>query len=91
MLVNDFKSIGSIDLYIDVINDNSDEFNLGTFTHELGHGLGLSHPGEQPNNPLYNTVEDSIMSYNSFNGQWGTEFTENDYDALEMIWGSETT
>jgi hypothetical protein len=30
------------------------------------------------------------MSYNSLGGEWGTEFTENDYDAFELIWGAET-
>lgn len=73
---------------------NSDEltdFDKNTITHELGHSIGLSHPGENPNNPRYNTVEDTIMSYNDLNGEWGTEFTENDYDALQMIWGAETT
>jgi len=70
--------------------DELNDFDQNTITHEIGHALGLSHPEENPNNPNYNTVEDTIMSYNSLGGEWGTEFTENDYDAFELIWGAET-
>ena len=67
---------------------NSD-FDQNTIIHEFGHALGLSHPGEKPNNPAYNTVEHTVMSYNNLNGQWGDLFTSNDLNALEQIWGSE--
>lgn len=73
---------------------NSDvltEFDQNTITHEFGHSLGLSHPNERPTDPAYNTVEDTVMSYNDLNGQWGTSFTANDYTALTSIWGAETS
>lgn len=66
------------------------EFDTNTIVHEIGHSLGLSHPNENPSNPLWNTVEDTIMSYNSFAGEWGTEFTDVDLAALTEIWGVES-
>lgn len=66
------------------------EFDSNTIVHEIGHSLGLSHPNEAPNNPLWNTVEDTVMSYNSRAGEWGDEFTDVDLAALTVIWGIES-
>ena len=78
------------DKWLVLIRDTGDsEYDENTMVHEFGHSLGLSHPGERPNNPAYNTVEHTVMSYNDLNGQWGDVFTSNDLNALQQIWGSE--
>ena len=60
--------------------------NYNTFIHEFGHALGLGEPG-------YDSrwdQDDTSMSYNSSNGgHYNKEYTENDWDALITIWGSE--
>ena len=66
---------------------NSNDKN--TIIHEIGHALGLSHPNEDPYNIEWNTVEDTVMSYNSLSGIWGYEFTRDDNSALVSIWNLE--
>ena len=66
------------------------DFDSNTIVHEIGHALGLSHPNENPNNPNFNTVEHTVMSYNDLDGEYGTVFTDNDINALTQIWGEET-
>ena len=56
--------------------------------HELGHALGLSHPNEQPTNPLWNT-DQTVMSYNIAASGYRDWYTSNDIEALKRIWGAE--
>ena len=60
--------------------------NYNTFIHEFGHALGLGEPG-------YDSrwdQDDTSMSYNPSNGdEFNKEYTDNDWDALITIWGSE--
>ena len=56
--------------------------------HELGHALGLSHPNEQPTNPLWDT-NDTVMSYNIAASGYRDWYTAKDIEALKRIWGAE--
>jgi hypothetical protein len=60
--------------------------------HEIGHALGLGHPGGVGDNPDY-TSEDTVMSYNVY-GNWNGltvfryfGFTDLDKHALQHNWG----
>ena len=54
-------------------------------THELMHGLGLSHP----NNDGFDKSFDGASTTMSYNNDWSwTEITEMDKAALQSIWGA---
>lgn len=90
--------------YVDVVvnvdagiaSGDTDEFdpeNTHTALHEIGHALGLSHPGvygrDLPNWDLYDS-EDTIMSYNHpDDGIHAGFYSEGDILALREIWGAE--
>ena len=92
-LFHGLKRHGRVEAIVDVTNTKGRNFNDFLIAHEIGHTLGLSHPGvngdDYPRSNLYNT-KDTIMSYNADeNGVYGTTFTDLDIKALQSIWGAE--
>ena len=70
--------------------DAFNEYEKSTIVHEIGHALGLQHPGGVGDNPGWDTY-DSIMSYNDPNDKpINTWFTAYDIAALRSIWGAES-
>lgn len=85
--------------------DAVDPENTYLALHEIGHALGLSHPGLPPDVetrtgmgfsgikdiPLWDLYDskDTIMSYNHNPSGFGQTYTEGDVLALMQIWGKE--
>ena len=97
--VSDFNSwdqstVGQVSIqsnYWDILWRNSFDnrsYDQNTIIHEIGHSLGLSHPNEDPTNPIWDT-DITVMSYNKSSNGWSTSFSQNDIDALKLIWGTE--
>lgn len=94
------KEKGYVDVVVNVdagtLSGDTEDFdpeNTHTALHEIGHALGLSHPGVQnrdlPYWDLYNS-EDTIMSYNKpESGVHSDFYSEGDILALQKIWGEE--
>ena len=66
-----------------------------TYLHELGHSLGLDHPGGVGNNPAYTSL-DTVMSYNPVPGihgrdDWPITPMVLDIQAMQQLYGANLT
>lgn len=66
-------------------------FEYQLIHHEIGHTIGLSHPGERPTNPAYSQA-DTVMSYNIVVDRNGAVvpygFTSSDATAVRNWWNT---
>ena len=80
------------DVYFrDENNKELSKFEYQLIHHEIGHTIGLSHPGERPTNPAYSQA-DTVMSYNvvvdSNNAVVPYGFTSSDASAIRNWWNT---
>ena len=59
-----------------------------TIVHELGHTLGLGHPGGDPTSKRYNTAT-TVMSYRPGPKGWNDWYSQADLAALQQTWAPE--
>ena len=85
------------EIFLDKKRFASAEYFRYGFLHELGHALGLEHPFSAADGDLYGSSDDpwssvfpeeTVMSYRKpEHGLWPNMFTENDWNALQSVWG----
>lgn len=67
------------------------KFEFQLLHHEIGHSIGLSHPGENPVNPMYSQA-DTVMSYNIVYDNNGNVvpfgYTSSDANAIMSWWNT---
>ena len=67
------------------------KFEFQLLHHEIGHSIGLSHPGENPTNPMY-SMADTVMSYNVVYDNNGNVvpygYTSSDANAIMSWWNT---
>ena len=85
------------EIFLDRSGFGSDDYFRYGLIHELGHAFGLEHPFSSGDGDLYGSNEDpwsstfpeeTVMSYRRpRHGAWPTVFAENDWNALQSVWG----